>query len=83
MNKILIVTGSPNKYGLTAACGEQARLGTVAAGAEAVVVRLKDLNVGMCMACKRVGVHAWKNILARPVMTFNSCMLHSKKWPLL
>ena len=49
--KILIITGSPNKNGLTAACGEQARLGAVSAGAEAEVIGLNDLGIGMCRAC--------------------------------
>jgi multimeric flavodoxin WrbA len=50
--KITIITSSPNKNGLTAACGEQARLGANGAGAETEVVRLNDLTVGMCHACK-------------------------------
>ncbi len=47
----MIITGSPNKDGLTAACAEQARLGVAAASAETVMVRLNDLAVGMCRAC--------------------------------
>ncbi len=49
--KIMIVTASPNKDGLTAACGEQASLGAAASGSEAVTIRLNDLAVGMCRAC--------------------------------
>jgi multimeric flavodoxin WrbA len=49
--KVIIITGSPNREGLTAACGEQARQGAVSAGAEATVIRLNDLSVGMCHAC--------------------------------
>jgi multimeric flavodoxin WrbA len=49
--KIMIITSSPNKDGLTAACGEQARQGCMDSGAEAIVTRLNDLNIGMCHAC--------------------------------
>jgi multimeric flavodoxin WrbA len=49
--QVMIITSSPNKDGLTAACGEQARLGVISAGAEANVVRLNDLSVGLCHAC--------------------------------
>ena len=49
--KIMIITSSPNKDGLTAVCGEQARLGAISAGAGATVVSLNDLGVGMCHAC--------------------------------
>ena len=49
--KIMIITGSPNKDGLTAACGEQARLGALASGALANVVSLNDLAIGKCLAC--------------------------------
>ena len=49
--RIMIVTASPNKDGLTAACGEQARLGASISGAEAVLIRLNDLAIGMCRAC--------------------------------
>lgn len=51
--KVLIITSSPNKNGLTARCGEQARLGTINSGAEATVVRLNDLSIGMCHACNK------------------------------
>ncbi len=49
--KVMILTCSPNTEGLTAACGEAARGGVEAAGAEVVVVRLNDLNIGKCQAC--------------------------------
>ena len=49
--RIMILTGSPNKGGLTAACGEQARLGVEFAGARGVVVSLNELNIGRCLAC--------------------------------
>lgn len=48
---IMIFTGSPNKAGLTAACGEQARMGVEAAGGRGVVVSLNELNIGRCLAC--------------------------------
>lgn len=49
--KIMVITGSPNKDGLTAACGEQARLGAEASGAEVTKVCLNDLHIGRCCAC--------------------------------
>ncbi|MHB1420931.1 MAG: flavodoxin family protein [Bacillota bacterium] len=49
--KVLIITSSPNKDGLTAACGEQARLGATASGAEATVVSLNELDIEKCRAC--------------------------------
>jgi multimeric flavodoxin WrbA len=49
--QIMIITGSPNQDGLTAACGEQGRLGAIAAGAEVTVVRLNELSIGTCHAC--------------------------------
>ncbi|MHB1128015.1 MAG: flavodoxin family protein [Bacillota bacterium] len=49
--RVLIITSSPNKDGLTAACGEQARLGAIASGAEANVVSLNELNIEKCRAC--------------------------------
>ncbi len=48
---IMIVTSSPNKDGLTAACGEQAKLGALEAGIEAEVISLNHLSIGMCQAC--------------------------------
>ncbi len=49
--KVLILTCSPNKDGLTAACGNAAREGVESAGGEAVTVRLNDLNIDKCHAC--------------------------------
>lgn len=49
--KVMIITSSPNKDGLTAACGEAARLGAVEAGAEAVVVDLNNKKIGHCQVC--------------------------------
>lgn len=49
--KIMVLTSSPNKDGLTAACGEEARQGVVSVGAEAVMVRLNDFKIGACHAC--------------------------------
>ncbi|KPU45430.1 putative NAD(P)H-dependent FMN-containing oxidoreductase YwqN [Oxobacter pfennigii] len=49
--KVMVITGSPNKNGLTAACGEQAGLGAAHAGAEVYHVRLNDMNIGLCHAC--------------------------------
>jgi multimeric flavodoxin WrbA len=49
--KIMIITSSPNKEGLTAACGNAARFGVEAAGAEAIIVDLNKLNISSCHAC--------------------------------
>jgi multimeric flavodoxin WrbA len=49
--KVMILTCSPNREGLTAACGKAATEGIEAAGGDAVVVRLNDLNIGKCQAC--------------------------------
>lgn len=48
---ILIITASPNPDGLTAACGEAARLGAAEAGAQASVVDLNKLHIGRCQTC--------------------------------
>ena len=49
--KIMILMGSPNHDGLTAACAEQAGKGAAAGGAEVTAIRLNDLSIGMCSAC--------------------------------
>lgn len=49
--KVMIFTSSPNKDGLTAACGNAARLGAEEAGAEVFMVNLNDIKVGQCHAC--------------------------------
>lgn len=48
---VLILTGSPNTDGLTAACGLAAKAGAEKTGAEAVIVDLNKLNIGNCHAC--------------------------------
>ncbi|MDF2590914.1 MAG: multimeric flavodoxin WrbA [Clostridia bacterium] len=49
--KIMVITSSPNRDGLTAACGNAARSGIEAAGAEAVIVDLNKMNISSCHAC--------------------------------
>ncbi len=49
--KVMIITGSPNKDGLTETCGQAARMGIEEAGGEAVMVRLNDLEISNCHAC--------------------------------
>jgi multimeric flavodoxin WrbA len=49
--KIMIITSSPNKEGLTAACGNAAETGAREAGAEVVRVSLNERNIGTCQAC--------------------------------
>lgn len=51
MMKIMIFTSSPNKNGLTAACGNAAKNGAEASGAEVVIVDLNSMNIGHCRAC--------------------------------
>ncbi len=47
----LIVSASPNRDGLTAACAQAAAEGIRSAGAEVEEVRLAEAGVGMCRAC--------------------------------
>jgi multimeric flavodoxin WrbA len=49
--KVMIITSSPNKDGLTAACGDAARLGAEEAGAEVVMANLNDMSISQCHAC--------------------------------
>lgn len=49
--KITIFTGSPNKEGLTAACGRSAENAAVEAGVEVLYVDLNSIDVGSCNAC--------------------------------
>lgn len=49
--KVAVITSSPNKDGLTAACGEAARKGLDEAGAEVDLIDLNSHNVGRCQAC--------------------------------
>jgi multimeric flavodoxin WrbA len=49
--KVMIITSSPNKDGLTEACGQAARQGVENGKGEAVMVRLNDLDIGKCSAC--------------------------------
>ncbi len=47
----LVIYASPNHDGLSAACAAAAADGARQAGAQAEVLRLNDLHVGMCQAC--------------------------------
>ena len=49
--KIIIISSSPNKDGLTAACADAAIEGIVEAGGEAEMVSLNKLKIGMCQTC--------------------------------
>jgi multimeric flavodoxin WrbA len=49
--KVMIITSSPNRDGLTEACGQAAKLGAEEAAGEAVMIRLNDLNISSCHAC--------------------------------
>ena len=59
--KIIVYTASPNPDGLTAACGEAARLGAEKAGAQVQVVDLNKTRVGMCRACGRGYGTCWSD----------------------
>lgn len=48
---VVVISSSPNKDGLTAACAAAAVEGVQQAGGHAEEVRLNDLPVGMCQAC--------------------------------
>ncbi|MBU0596306.1 flavodoxin family protein, partial [Candidatus Bipolaricaulota bacterium] len=49
--KVLVVTSSPNKDGLTAACGEAARQGVVDGRSPARVVNLNEFDIKRCAVC--------------------------------
>ena len=48
---VLVVSSSPNRNGLTAACAVAAVEGVRQAGGQAEAVWLNDLQVGLCEAC--------------------------------
>ena len=48
---VIVISSSPNRDGLTAACAAAAVEGVIQAGGRAKEVRLNDLQVGMCQAC--------------------------------
>ena len=47
----LILSSSPNRDGLTAACVDAVRTGLTAGGVDAHEVRLTEANVGVCRQC--------------------------------
>jgi multimeric flavodoxin WrbA len=49
--KIMVITSSPNKDGLTERCGTAAKNGIEKGNSEAIMVRLNDLNILKCKAC--------------------------------
>jgi len=48
---VIVVSSSPNKDGLTAACAAAAAEGARLAGGGAEEARLNDMGVGVCQAC--------------------------------
>jgi multimeric flavodoxin WrbA len=48
---VVVISSSPNKDGLTAACAAAAVEGVLLAGGHAEEVRLNDLHIGLCQAC--------------------------------
>ncbi|HEY8889489.1 MAG TPA: flavodoxin family protein [Clostridium sp.] len=49
--KIMIITSSPNNDGLTAACGNEAKVGVEMSTANSSIVSLNTLNIPSCHAC--------------------------------
>ena len=49
--KILVITASPNKDGLTSACASAVADGIRAAGSEPEEIRLNDMKIDKCHAC--------------------------------
>lgn len=49
--RIAVITCSPNKDGLTAACGRAVQDGSAGAGATVDLIDLNSYNVGRCRAC--------------------------------
>ena len=49
--RVMIITSSPNKDGLTEACAHAARQGVEDGKGTAVMVRLNDLDISKCHAC--------------------------------
>ena len=49
--KIMVITSSPNKHGLTESCAAAAKKGIEKGSGEAIMVRLNDLNILKCIAC--------------------------------
>jgi multimeric flavodoxin WrbA len=49
--KVAVITSSPNKDGLTAACGDHARRGAEQAGAEVDTIDLNSYEILRCKAC--------------------------------
>ncbi len=50
--KVLVVTSSPNTSGLTSACGEAARQGTVDAKSPARLINLNEYSIQRCAVCE-------------------------------
>jgi len=48
---VVVISSSPNKDGLTAACAAAAVEGVRLAGGQAEEIRLNDLQIGHCRAC--------------------------------
>jgi len=64
--KVLVVTSTPNKEGLTAACGESARQGVVDGNSRARVINLNESRIERCATCN----NGWGSCLSE-----HSCVL--------
>jgi multimeric flavodoxin WrbA len=51
MMHVLVLSSSPNRDGLTAACANAALEGIAAGGGQVEEIRINDLEIGMCQAC--------------------------------
>ena len=74
--KIMIITSSPNDDGLTAACGEQSKIGVEMESADALTINLNTLNISACSACGK----GWVIIIALTLSELYQCRL---RWKLI
>ena len=66
----IIITASPNKDGLTAACGEAARLGIVGAGGQTEVFDISTLKLEPCRICG----NGWGDCLSAGKCVIDDCL---------
>ncbi len=70
---VIVISSSPNKNGLTAACAAAAAEGVRLAGGQVEEVWLNDLKVGMCQACN----NGWGTCLS-----YHECQVEDDFQPL-
>lgn len=65
----IIITSSPNKDGLTAACGKAAYDGITGAGGEAEIIDISELKLQPCrIAQERIGITRFNRVPALSVI---------------